>query len=276
MARLLYDRTSGLSNVLAISCGSSHVVEACLADEDSIFQEEAERICDTACSFLKPACCDIAQNVDSVRFREKISAFAKLLHTGGIYFLYYAGHGMEINASFHLIPKGAQDESECISIGEVMAHFDKMAPVGCQVIFCINACRERQKSSICDPFDNEYGRSNKYYILFSTSSGEEVPLEELVFQEVVATFMPQFTCDNALYILDQIKENIQTIDEQQNPRLFCGGLLDPSSRASSGSSFSFATPAKWTDLLQGYTLMKPSTSSSFRESQLSKKWWTRD
>lgn len=26
----------------------------------------------------------------------------------------------------------------------------------------------------------------------------------------------------------------------------------------------------------GYTLMKPSTSSSFRESQLSKKWWTRD
>jgi hypothetical protein len=202
-------------------------------------------------SFLKPACCDIAQNVDSVRFREKISAFAKLLHTGGIYFLYYAGHGMEINASFHFIPKGAQDESECISIGEVMAHFDKMAPVGCQVIFCINACRERQKSSICDPFDNEYGRSNKYYILFSTSSGEEVPLEELVFQEVVATFMPQFTCDNALYILDQIKENIQTIDEQQNPRLFCGGLLDPSSRASSGSSFSFATPAKWTDLLQG-------------------------
>jgi hypothetical protein len=49
VARLLYDRTSGLSNVLAISCGSSHVVEACLADEDSIFQEEAERIWDTAC-----------------------------------------------------------------------------------------------------------------------------------------------------------------------------------------------------------------------------------
>eukprot|EP00435_Cladocopium_sp_Y103_P065880 s821_g27.t4 len=278
-ARLPAQQKSGLTNVLAISGGSADVVEACVADEDSIFDQEATYIWDKARYVFNPACCDLAQNVDWGQFWEKIRAFAKLMHTGGIYFLYYSGHGMEIEASFHFIPKGAQHESDCISIGEVMAHFDKMAPVGCQVIFCINACRETHESSIRNPFDNEYGRSNKYYTLFSTSSGEEVPLQELdqqnIFQEAVATFMPQFTCDNVVHILDQIKESIQEKDQQQNPFYFCGGLLDPSSRASSGSSFSFATPAKWTDLLQGYTLMKGSPSS-FRESQSSKKWQIKD
>eukprot|EP00438_Fugacium_kawagutii_P033924 Skav230785 [mRNA] locus=scaffold1168:15325:15999:- [translate_table: standard] len=174
----------------------------------------------------------------------------------GIYFFYYAGHGSEIDGSFHFIPKGARDEQDCIPIGIVMAHFDEFAGFGCQVIFCINACRDREhlQSPINKAYDNEYGKANRYYILFSTSSGEDVPLQDHqdVFKKVVEESMHLFKSDNVLSVLEQMFDEIGKLDSQQNPRLLCGGLRDPSSRASSGSNFSFAMPGNWLDRLQGH------------------------
>ena len=198
--------------------------------------------------------CDICRNVDSSQFWAKMKSFGKLMQPGGIYFLYYAGYGVEIQGSFYFIPKGAEDETGCISIGEVMAHFDKVAAVGCEVIFCINACRTKLSSTIPDPgpLDNEYGRENRYHILFSTSAGEEVPLgENVVFRNAVANMISAFTNDNSSHVLNQILDTIHQRDEQQNPRLLSGGFRDKSTWASSASSFSFATPANGVDRLQG-------------------------
>ena len=216
------------------------------------------------CGRIQRHCCELCENVNRSQFWEKINSLGTLMQPGGIYLLYYAGHGMEIKNSFHFVPKGAEDETGCVSLGEVMAHFDKVAAARkfrCEVIFCINACRHKLPSAIPDPPDNEYGQRNRYHILFATSAGEEVPIVEgkntqPIFPNVVAEMIPEFTNENVSLILSQILDTIQKRDEQQNPWLLSGGLGDPSSRASSSSSFSFPPPANVVDRLQGIWVKK--------------------
>ena len=79
------------------------------------------------------------------------------------------------------------------------------------------------------PNTPRFGVRNKYFTLFSTSSGSDVDIledneAEMIFATAVKDFLPQLTDrESILNVLDSIKESIQHKDEQREPRIFCGG-----------------------------------------------------
>lgn len=137
--------------------------------------------------------------------------------------------------------------------------FDEVAGVGRQVIFCINSCRSRgDLQDLPKRYNNERGRKNRFYILFSTRSGQTVPLEHHVFKEVVEELMPLFKSDNVQDVLIQMLQKILQRGNgllQPQPCLHIGGFADSSSSLGSSPNFSFATSTNLSDQVEGQCCM---------------------
>ncbi|CAE7257636.1 unnamed protein product [Symbiodinium sp. CCMP2456] len=162
------------------------------------------------------------------------AGFFDKIENGGLYFLYYAGHGFEVNGEFYFVPGKPKTIQSCVKLSDVLEQFKRF--YGCTFVICINACRSGLvgdfKDSLCNTFVNKPGSCvsfNNYVLMFPTASG--VPAVEAdnsdtgnarTFAEIVRELLPTLTTKDPAALLVALNGFAQRFkeEEQDNPALY--------------------------------------------------------
>ena len=150
------------------------------------------------------------QDTDTVDSFLDAAGFSGEIKNGGLYFLYYAGHGFEVNGEFYFIPGKPRTIQSCVKLNDVLEQFKRF--YDCTFIICINACRSGLegdfKDSLCNTFVNKPGSCvsfNNYVLMFPTASG--VPADDSdkgnarTFAKLVQELLPTLATKNQAALL---------------------------------------------------------------------------
>ncbi|CAE6920527.1 unnamed protein product [Symbiodinium microadriaticum] len=162
------------------------------------------------------------------------AGFFDKIENGGLYFLYYAGHGFEVNDEFYFIPGKPKTIQSCVKLSDVLEQFKRF--YDCTFVICINSCRSPLvgdfKDSICNTFVNKPGSCvsfNNYVLMFPTASG--VPAVEAVnsdtgnartFPKIVRELLPTLMTKDSAALLAALNGFAKRFKEeaQDNPALY--------------------------------------------------------
>ena len=199
--------------------------------EVDVLEDEAKRVCGSISHDCmqpdpeeKTSKVAIPRTVDEF---VKAASFSENIQNGGTYFLYYAGHGFEVNGSFYFVPGKPQTIQSCVQLNDVVDMFKNF--YGCTFIICINSCRNGLcgafKDSLRDPFLNKPGQCasfNSYVLMFPTASG--IPSDHegnaVTFAQIVQKFVPRLTDGEDITAVFEDFACEFKKSEQDNPALY--------------------------------------------------------